>query len=194
MAEAVQASGGHRQNRGFILGALTFGARGGPPLRPGFSGVPDRHRQYPRPEHASRPGFLLGIRTSGNGLISMGSGVLVDRFPRPVGPDAHHLHGAERHRLRGDRPVAQLGHSDHRRLADFHTRIAVAPAGHRIALPALLRPESILHIHPQLRLHRGQRPGTAGGGSAAGCTWCGARSCSCTPYPAGWWRCSSGGR
>ena len=79
MAEAVQASGGHRQNRGFILGALTFGHGVAHLYDLGFpvflTAIANTLALSTR-----QTGFLLGIRTSGNGLISMGSGVLVDRF------------------------------------------------------------------------------------------------------------------
>ena len=79
MAEAVQASGGHRQNRGFILGSLTFGHGVAHLYDLGFpvflTAIVDSLALSTR-----QTGFLLGIRTSGNGLISMGSGVLVDRF------------------------------------------------------------------------------------------------------------------
>ena len=79
MAEAVQASGGHRQNRVFILGALTFGHGVAHLYDLGFpvflTAIANTLALSTR-----QTGFLLGIRTSGNGLISMGSGVLVDRF------------------------------------------------------------------------------------------------------------------
>ena len=79
MAGAVQASGGHRQNRGFILGALTFGHGVAHLYDLGFpvflTAIANTLALSTR-----QTGFLLGIRTSGNGLISMGSGVLVDRF------------------------------------------------------------------------------------------------------------------
>ena len=79
MAEAVQASGGHRQNRGFILGSLTFGH--------GVAHLYDLGFPVFLTAIASSLGFstfqsgiVLGIRTSGSGLVSMGAGVLVDRF------------------------------------------------------------------------------------------------------------------
>jgi MFS family permease len=79
MAEAVQAPSGHRQNRWFILGSLTFG-HGVAHLYdlgfPVFLTAIANHFRLSTPQ----TGFLLGIRTSGNGLVSMGSGVLVDRF------------------------------------------------------------------------------------------------------------------
>ena len=79
MAEAVQASGGHRQNRGFILGALTFGHGVAHLYDLGFpvflTAIANTLAMSTR-----QTGLLLGIRNSGNGLISMGSGVLVDRF------------------------------------------------------------------------------------------------------------------
>ncbi len=79
MAEAVQASGGRRQNRGFILGSLTFGHGVAHLYDLGFpvflTAIANSLALTTR-----QTGFLLGIRTSGNGLISMGSGVLVDRF------------------------------------------------------------------------------------------------------------------
>lgn len=79
MAQAVQASGGHRQNRGFILGSLSFGH--------GVAHLYDLGFPVFLTAIASslslstfQTGILLGIRTSGSGLVSMGSGVLVDRF------------------------------------------------------------------------------------------------------------------
>ena len=78
MAEAVQA-GGHRQNRWFILSALTFGHGVAHLYDLGFpvflTAIANTFALTTR-----QTGFLLGIRTSGNGLVSMGSGVLVDRF------------------------------------------------------------------------------------------------------------------
>ena len=79
MARAVQASGGHRQNRGFILGALTFGHGVAHLYDLGFpvflTAIANTLALSTR-----QTGFLLAIRTSGNGLIATGSGVLVDRF------------------------------------------------------------------------------------------------------------------
>ena len=79
MAQAVQASGGHRQNRWFILASLTFGHGVAHLYDLGFpvflTAIANSLALSTR-----QTGFLLGIRTSGNGLISMGSGVLVDRF------------------------------------------------------------------------------------------------------------------
>ena len=79
MAEAVQASGGHRQNRSFMLGSLTFRHCVAHLYDLGFpvflTAIVDSLARSTR-----QTGFLLGIRTSGNGLRSMGSGVLVDRF------------------------------------------------------------------------------------------------------------------
>jgi MFS family permease len=79
MAEAVQASGGHRQNRGFILGALTFGHGVAHLYDLGFpvflTAIANTLALSTR-----ETGYLLAIRTSGTGLVSMGSGVLVDRF------------------------------------------------------------------------------------------------------------------
>ena len=79
MAEAVKASGGHRQNRGFILGALTFGHGVAHLYDLGFpvflTAIANTLSLSTR-----QTGYLLGIRTSGNGLIAMGSGVLVDRY------------------------------------------------------------------------------------------------------------------
>ena len=79
MAGAVQASGGHRQNRGFILGSLTFGHGVAHLYDLGFpvflTAIAKTLALSTR-----QTGFLLGIRISGNGLISMGSGVLVDRY------------------------------------------------------------------------------------------------------------------
>ena len=79
MAQAVQASGGHRQNRGFILGSLTFGH--------GVAHLYDLGFPVFLTEIAKtfslttfQTGILLGIRVSGSGLVSMGAGVLVDRF------------------------------------------------------------------------------------------------------------------
>ena len=79
MAQAVRASGRHRQNRGFILGSLTFGHGVAHLYDLGF---PVFLTAIANTFHlsTSQTGFLLGIRTSGNGLVSMGSGVLVDRF------------------------------------------------------------------------------------------------------------------
>ncbi len=79
MAQAVQASGGHRQNRWFILFSLTFGHGVAHLYDLGFpvflTAIANTFSLTTR-----QTGFLLGIRTSGNGLVSMGSGVLVDRF------------------------------------------------------------------------------------------------------------------
>ncbi len=79
MAEAVQASGGHRQKRGFILGSLTFGH--------GVAHLYDLGFPVFLTAIASslglstfQSGIILGIRTSGSGLVSMGAGVLVDKF------------------------------------------------------------------------------------------------------------------
>ena len=79
MAQAVQTSGGHRQNRGFILGWLTFGH--------GVAHLYDLGFPVFLTEIAKtfslttfQTGILLGIRVSGSGLVSMGAGVLVDRF------------------------------------------------------------------------------------------------------------------
>ena len=79
MAQAVQASGGHRQNRAFILGSLSFGH--------GVAHLYDLGFPVFLTAIASslglstfQSGILLGIRTSGSGLVSMGAGVLVDRF------------------------------------------------------------------------------------------------------------------
>ena len=78
MAQAVQA-GGLRQNRGFILGALTFGHGVAHLYDLGF---PVFLTAIANTLFLStkQTGFLLAIRTSGNGLIAMGSGVLVDRY------------------------------------------------------------------------------------------------------------------
>jgi MFS family permease len=79
MAQAAQASGGHRQNRGFILGALTFGHGVAHLYDLGFpvflTAIANTLALSTR-----QTGYLLAIRTSGNGLIATGSGVLVDRF------------------------------------------------------------------------------------------------------------------
>ncbi len=79
MAEAVQASSGHRQNRAFILGSLTFGH--------GVAHLYDLGFPVFLTAIANslglgtfQLGILLGIRTSGSGIVSMGAGVLVDRF------------------------------------------------------------------------------------------------------------------
>ena len=73
MAEAVQASGGHRQNRGFILGALTFGHGVAHLYDLGFpvflTAIANTLALSTR-----ETGYLLAIRTSGTGLVSMGSG------------------------------------------------------------------------------------------------------------------------
>ena len=78
MAQAVQA-GGHRQNRWFILSSLTFGHGVAHLYDLGFpvflTAIANTLALSTR-----QTGFLLGIRISGNGLVSMGSGVLVDRF------------------------------------------------------------------------------------------------------------------
>ena len=79
MAQAAQTSSGHRQNRSFILGSLTFGHGVAHLYDLGFpvflTAIANTLALTTR-----QTGFLLGIRTSGNGLIAMGSGVLVDRF------------------------------------------------------------------------------------------------------------------
>ena len=79
MAQAAQASGGHRQSRGFILGALTFGHGVAHLYDLGFpvflTAIANTLALSTR-----QTGYLLAIRTSGNGLIATGSGVLVDRF------------------------------------------------------------------------------------------------------------------
>ncbi len=79
VAQAVQASGGHRQNRSFILGSLSFGH--------GVAHLYDLGFPVFLTAIAStlslstfQTGIILGIRTSGSGLVSMGAGVLVDRF------------------------------------------------------------------------------------------------------------------
>ena len=78
MAQAVQA-GRHRQNRWFILSSLTFGHGVAHLYDLGFpvflTAIANSLALSTR-----QTGLLLGIRTSGNGLVSMGSGVLVDRF------------------------------------------------------------------------------------------------------------------
>ena len=79
MAEAVQAPSGHRQNRWFILGSLTFGHGVAHLYDLGFPVFLTAIANY-FSLSTRQTGFLLGIRTSGNGLVSMGSGVLVDRF------------------------------------------------------------------------------------------------------------------
>ena len=78
MAQAVQ-TGGHRQNRWFILSSLTFGH--------GVAHLYDLGFPLFLTAIASsfslstwQTAFLIGVRNSGNGLIAMGSGVLVDRF------------------------------------------------------------------------------------------------------------------
>ncbi len=79
MAEAVQATGGHRQNRGFILGSLAFGHGVAHLYDLGF---PVFLTAIANSLGLStfQAGIILGIRTSGSGLVSMGAGVLVDRF------------------------------------------------------------------------------------------------------------------
>lgn len=79
MAEVVQASGGHRQTRGFILGSLTFGHGVAHLYDLGF---PVFLTAIANSLSLStfQTGIILGIRTSGSGLVSMGAGVLVDRF------------------------------------------------------------------------------------------------------------------
>ena len=79
MAEAVRASGGHRQNRAFILGSLTFGHGVAHLYDLGFPVFLTAIASF-FSLSTRQTGFLLGIRTSGSGLVSMGSGVLVDRF------------------------------------------------------------------------------------------------------------------
>ena len=78
MAQAVQ-TGGHRQNRWFILSSLTFGHGVAHLYDLGFpvflTAIANTLALSTR-----QTGLLLGIRISGNGLIAMGSGVLVDRF------------------------------------------------------------------------------------------------------------------
>ncbi len=78
MAQAVQA-GGRRQNRWFILSSLTFGHGVAHLYDLGFPVFLTAIANY-FSLSTWQTGFLLGIRTSGNGLVSMGSGVLVDRF------------------------------------------------------------------------------------------------------------------
>ena len=79
MAQAVQTSGRHRQNRGFILGSLTFGHGVAHLYDLGF---PVFLTAIANSLGLStiQAGIILGIRTSGSGLVSMGAGVLVDRF------------------------------------------------------------------------------------------------------------------
>lgn len=78
MAQAVPA-GGHRQKRGFILGALTFGHGVAHLYDLGFpvflTAIANTLALSTR-----QTGYLLAVRTSGNGLIAMGSGVLVDKY------------------------------------------------------------------------------------------------------------------
>ena len=78
MAQAVQA-GRHRQNRGFILGALTFGHGVAHLYDLGFPVFLTAIAKT-LALSTQQTGFLLATRTSGNGLIAMGSGVLVDRY------------------------------------------------------------------------------------------------------------------
>ena len=79
MAQAVQTSSGHRQNRGFILGSLTFGHGVAHLYDLGF---PVFLTAIAKSMGLStlQSGMILGIRTSGSGVVSMGAGVLVDRF------------------------------------------------------------------------------------------------------------------
>ena len=79
MAQAVQTTGGQRQNRGFILGSLTFGHGVAHLYDLGF---PVFLTAIANSMGLStiQAGIILGIRTSGSGLVSMGAGVLVDRF------------------------------------------------------------------------------------------------------------------
>ena len=84
MAQAVQTSGGHRQNRGFILGWLTFGHGVAHLYDLGF---PVFLTAIAKTFGLTtfQTGILLGIRVSGSGLVSMGAGVLVDRFRKEWG-------------------------------------------------------------------------------------------------------------
>ena len=79
MAQAVQSSGRNRQNRGFILSALTFGHGVAHLYDLGFP-VFLTAIANTLALSTKQTGYLLAIRTSGNGLIATGSGVLVDRF------------------------------------------------------------------------------------------------------------------
>ncbi len=79
MAQAVQSSSSHRQNRGFILGSLTFGHGVAHLYDLGFPVFLTAIARY-LGLSTFQSGMILGIRTSGSGLVSMGAGVLVDRF------------------------------------------------------------------------------------------------------------------
>lgn len=79
MAQAVPTSRPHRQNRGFILGSLTFGHGVAHLYDLGFPVFLTAIAQALKLS-TFQTGILLGIRTSGSGLVSTGSGVLVDRF------------------------------------------------------------------------------------------------------------------
>ena len=81
MAQAVQnaTSGGHRQSRGFILGALTFGHGVAHLYDLGFPVFLTAIAQALKLT-TFQTGILLGIRFWGSGVVSSGSGVLVDRY------------------------------------------------------------------------------------------------------------------
>ncbi len=79
MVQAVRSSGGQRQSRGFILGSLTFGHGVAHLYDLGFP-VFLTAIEKSLGLSTFQTGILLSIRTSGSGLVSMGSGVLVDRF------------------------------------------------------------------------------------------------------------------
>lgn len=79
MAQAIPTSPRHRQSRGFILGSLTFGH--------GVAHLYDLGFPVFLTAIAAalklttfQTGILLGIRFWGSGVVSSGSGVLVDRY------------------------------------------------------------------------------------------------------------------
>lgn len=79
MAQAVHTSGSHRQSRGFILGSLTFGHGVAHLYDLGFPVFLTAIAAALKLS-TFQTGLLLGIRFWGSGVVSAGSGVLVDRY------------------------------------------------------------------------------------------------------------------
>lgn len=84
MEEVLQAPGGRKQNRGFILGSLSFGH--------GISHLYDQGLPVFMPAIASSLGLsnmqvasLMGIRQAGFGAVNLGGGVFVDMLKNQWG-------------------------------------------------------------------------------------------------------------
>ena len=112
-------------------------------------------------------GILLGIRTSGSGLVSMGAGVLVDRFRNEWGIMLTAC------MVLNVIAFVVIGLSPNWALLifgvclDFRSRLLMASARHSVLVTPVHRPARLRHINPQLRLHGRERLGAAGGRTAA---------------------------